>query len=235
MGSDRVVVVGAAGFGRECLDVLEAMASKGAHIDVLGVVDDSPSIANLERLRAREVAYLGTVDEWLNSGSSAGVSYVLGIGSPPIRRRLVARLEGRGFQAFNAIHPSATFGANTTLERGVVVCSGAVVSNNVKLGRHVHLNPNATVGHDAVLKEFVSVNPGAIVSGEVLLEQEVLVGAGATVLQGLTVGRGATVGAAALVTKAVPPGVVVKGVPGVWTGSVWSQSKRSTHENGTSS
>lgn len=232
MGSDRVVVVGAAGFGRECLDVLDAMASKGADIDVLGVVDDALSIANLERLRARQVSYLGTVDDWLNSGSSAGVSYVLGIGSPPIRRRLVARLEDLGYQAFTAVHPSATFGANTTLERGVVVCSGAVLSNNVRLGRHVHINPNATVGHDAVLKDFVSVNPGAIVSGEVLLEKEVLVGAGATVLQGLEVGRGATVGAAALVTKSVPPGVVVKGVPGVWPGAVRIEGKRDTDENG---
>ena len=43
-----------------------------------------------------------------------------------------------------------------------------------------------------------------------------LIGAAATVLQQLTVGRDAIIGAGAVVTKAVPDGVVVTGVPGVW-------------------
>ena len=38
--NDRVVVIGASGFGRECLDVLDAMIAAGSPVDVLGVVDD---------------------------------------------------------------------------------------------------------------------------------------------------------------------------------------------------
>lgn len=215
VGVEKVVVVGAAGFGRECLDVLEAMAAAGARLDVLGVVDDAPSKTNLERLAGRRIAYLGTLNEWLRRGG-AGERFVLGIGSPSIRRRIVIQVEGHGRRPFAAIHPSATFGARTTLEDGVVVCAGAVVSNNVRLGRYVHINPNVTIGHDSVLGEFVSVNPGATVSGDAVLGEEVLVGAGAIVLQGLAVGPRTTIGAAALVTKTVPSDVVVKGVPGVW-------------------
>ena len=37
---ERVVVVGASGFGRECLDVLEAMAAAGSPVEVAGVVAD---------------------------------------------------------------------------------------------------------------------------------------------------------------------------------------------------
>ncbi len=211
----HVVVIGASGFGRECLDVLDAMVAAGADLTVLGVVDDAIAEANRERLAARGVPFLGTRAAWLPTDPRS-VSYVLGIGSPGVRRRLVAELDAAGLRAFTAIHPSATFGAQVVLDEGVVVCAGAAVSNNVRLGRHVHVNPNATIGHDADLRDFVSINPAAVISGEVVVGEATLVGAAATVLQGLTVGEWTVIGAGAVVTKNVPGDVVVTGVPGRW-------------------
>lgn len=213
--AERVVMVGASGFGREALDVLEAMQAAGAAVDVLGVIDDRPSPENLQRLAERGVAYLGTITDWL-ADEPAAAAYVLGIGSPTVRRVLVEKLDAHGCRPFTAIHPGASIGSRATIGPGVVICAGAVISTNVRLARHVHVNPNATVGHDAVLGEFCSLNPGSVISGEVTIEPGVLVGASATVLQQLTVGADTTVGAAALVTKDVPSGVVVKGVPGAW-------------------
>ncbi|MCA0321957.1 MAG: acetyltransferase [Actinobacteria bacterium] len=229
VGLERVVVVGASGFGRECLDVLEAMAASGSPVEVVGVVDDGPSELNMERLAARGVAYLGTVDEWL-AGDAVTRRYVLGIGSPAVRRRLAARLEGTGARPFTAIHPSAVIGSEVEMGEGPVVCAGAVVSTNVRLGCHVHVNPSATIGHDAMLGDFVSVNPGAVISGEVVIGAETLVGAAATLLQGLSVGEGTIVGAGALVTKCVPAGVTVKGLPGKWALSFSSEKKLETLE-----
>jgi carbonic anhydrase/acetyltransferase-like protein (isoleucine patch superfamily) len=83
--------------------------------------------------------------------------------------------------------------------------------------RHIHVNPNATIGHDSILESFVSINPAATVSGDVHVRSRTLIGAGAIVLQGLSIGADATVGAGAVVTRSVPDGVVVKGVPGVWS------------------
>ena len=211
----RVVVVGGSGFGREALDVLDAMVAAGADLDILGVVDDAINHVNHQRLLDRGVASLGTRAEWL-AGAPGEVSYVLGVGSPGVRRRLVAEMDAAGHRPFAAVHPSATFGARTTLAEGVVVCAGAAVSNNVRLGRHVHVNPNATIGHDADLHDFVSINPAAVISGEVVVATGTLVGAAATILQGLTVGEHVVVGAGAVVTRNVPSYVVVKGVPGRW-------------------
>lgn len=213
---ERVVVVGASGFGREALDVLEAMRGAGADLEIVGVVDDGISELNHQRLADRGVAFLGTLDEWLAT-STDDQKFVLGIGNPKVRRRLVEKLDSHGFEAFTAVHPTAVIGSRHNFGEGVVVCSGAVISTNVSLGRHVHVNPSVTIGHDTVVQEFASVNPAAVLSGEVLIDTEALVGASATVLQQLTVGRGTTVGAGALVTKNVPPNVVVKGVPGVWS------------------
>lgn len=214
MSTEQVVVVGASGFGRECLDVLDAMIRAGHDLTIVGVADDAPSEVNLERLAARDVAYLGTVAD-LPAGE-AEWRFVIGIGSPSVRRRIAMLLEDAGRAPFTAVHPSTTVGARPVIGEGSVICAGVTVSTNVRLGRHVHLNPNATIGHDAVLGDFVSVNPAAVVSGEVRLGEGTLVGAGAIVLQNLTVGEDTLIGAGAVVTKDVPANVVVKGVPGRW-------------------
>lgn len=213
--STGIVVIGAAGFGRESLDVLEAMIVAGADIEIAGVVDDALAEVNGARLEERGVRFLGTRAQWLAT-SPKNLRYVLGIGHPGVRRRLVGELDAAGIEPFTAVHPSATFGANTTLAEGVVVCAGAAISNNVRLGRHVHVNPHVTIGHDSILHDFSSINPAAVISGEVVVRSEVLVGAAATILQQLEVGERTTVGAGSLVTKNVPSDVIVKGVPGRW-------------------
>lgn len=209
---ERIVVIGAGGFGRETLDIIEAMVAAGEALHLLGVVDAGPRQVELERLSERGVVYLGTEEEWL-PGISGDERFVVAIGSPAVRETVARRLTAAGLRTITLIHPRAVIGSQARIGDGVVIASGVQVSTNVTLGDHVHLNPASVIGHDATLADFVSVNPGAIVSGEVTVERGVLVGAGAVVLQGLTVGGGATIGAAACVTRDVVAGTVVKGVP----------------------
>ena len=214
--SRPLVVVGASGFGRESLDVVAAhnAARPDAAFEVLGVLDDGPSEDNLARLAGRDVPYLGGIDDFL--AGHEPIAYLLAIGSPKIRELLVAGFDNAGWRAASVVHPSASMGTMTVWADGVVVCGGAQVSTNVRLGRHVHINPNATIGHDSILESFVSINPAATISGDVHVRSRTLIGAGAIVLQGLSIGADTTVGAGAVVTRTVPDGVVVKGVPGVW-------------------
>jgi sugar O-acyltransferase (sialic acid O-acetyltransferase NeuD family) len=211
--AEPLVVVGAGGFGREVVDVIEAInaASDQPAWDLLGIVDDAPAEVNLQRLRSRNLEYLGSVADYLGSGPAA--PYVVGVGTPGARRRIVERMASAGLKAATLLHPQATVGSDVVIGDGTIMCAGARVTTNVRLGCHVHINPNATVGHDTTLGDFVSLNPGASVSGDCVIESDVLIGVAGVILNGLTVGSGATVGGAACVVRNVAAGAVVKGVP----------------------
>ncbi|QYM65216.1 MULTISPECIES: acetyltransferase [unclassified Microbacterium] len=164
--SERIIVIGAGGFGRETLDIVEALVAAGRDIDLVGVVDSGPSELDLGRLAERGIVYLGTEETWLPE-SSGDEHFVVAIGAPAVREIVVRRLSDAGLRAATLIHPRAVIGSRAQIGEGVVVASGVQVSTNVTLGDHVHLNPASVIGHDAALSDFVSVNPGAIVSGNV--------------------------------------------------------------------
>jgi sugar O-acyltransferase (sialic acid O-acetyltransferase NeuD family) len=211
--AEPVVIIGAGGFGRETVDVIEAInaTAAGPPWDLIGVVDDTPSQTNLDRLAARGIAYLGTTSRLVSD--VARPHYVVGIGSPGVRRTIVERLDAAGFSAATLVHPDASLGSCVEVGEGSVVMAGARMTTNISVGRHVHLNPNVTIGHDTILEDFVSMNPASSVSGECLVRTGALIGVGAVVLNQRTVGPGALVGASACVVRDVEAASTVKGVP----------------------
>lgn len=209
--TDKLVVVGAGGFGREVLDVVDAVNGPQLRWEILGVVDDHPSDENRQLLAQRDVLFLGTVEEFAANGDRC--FYVVGIGSPAVRREIASRMDEAGNLAATLVHPSVTTGFGVVVGSGSVLCAGVRITTNVRIGCHVHVNPNATVGHDTTIGDFVSLNPSVSISGDCVIEDEVLVGVGGVVLNQITVRRRATVGGSACVVREVPEGAVVKGVP----------------------
>jgi acetyltransferase-like isoleucine patch superfamily enzyme len=82
---------------------------------------------------------------------------------------------------------------------GITIGDGALIGHNVVL---------ATLNHDINPNKRGTMHPAPIVIGN-----NVWIGANATVVPGVNIGDGAIVAAGAVVTRDVPPKVIVGGVP----------------------
>ena len=98
------------------------------------------------------------------------------------------------------IHPGAKVGRRFFIDHGM----GIVIGETAEIGDDVTLYQGVTLGG-------TSWNKG---KRHPTLENGVVVGAGAKVLGPFTVGAGAKVGSNAVVTKPVPAGATVVGIPG---------------------
>lgn len=208
--TDAIVIVGCGGFGREVHDVIDAINAEKPTWHLIGYVDDSPTEENRSLVERRGSRVLGGVADLATMDPAHAV---IGIGSGAVRHSIDDRLKAMGWASATLIHPAATCGAEVSIGDGSVVCAGARLTTNIRLGRHVHININSTVGHDSILHDYVTVNPLVAISGGVQVGSETMLGTHSAVLQNLSIGARAIVGAASCVVKPVPDHTTVKGVP----------------------
>lgn len=210
--TQQFVVIGAGGFGREVLDliddaILDTRIEGPDRFEVIGVLADPAP--NMEKLDPYKVEYLGTPSRLHDMPESVG--YVIAIGSPSAKRRIDAEFRHRPSPVL--VHPSVHSAREIEWGPGTIVCANASITNHIRLGRHVHVNLNCTIGHDAVLGDYVTLSPLVGISGNVTIEDGAFFGTGATVNPGLTIGRDAVIGASAGVIRDIPAGVTAVGVP----------------------
>lgn len=113
------------------------------------------------------------------------------------------------------IREHVAIGDNAVIMMGAVINIGAVIGDATMIDMGVVLGGRATVG------KHCHIGAGTVLAGvvepasaqPVVIEDNVLIGANAVVLEGIRVGAGAVVAAGAVVTRDVPAGAVVGGVP----------------------
>lgn len=206
----KLLIIGAGGSGREVAwlarDVL------GAEVDLIfGVepewiiaptIDDVP-VVSFDNLSHRDATH-----------------YVIAIGDIPTRRRLAAVCDSLGLHPITLIHPGVVHSSRVEVGPGSIVCAGAIITTNIRIGCHVHINIGCTLSHDVSIGDFSTLSPGVRLSGHVHVADGVFIGTGANTINGtiacpLEIGSGATVAAGACVTRPVPPGAMVAGIPAI--------------------
>lgn len=148
-----------------------------------------------------------------HSPALAGFAVAIGGDRGCDRLDIAATLEGWGLSPLTLVHARAWVADTVGLGAGCQVLAMAAVSEETVLGRQCIVNTGASVDHECVLGDGVHVMPGATIAGLVAIGDGATIGSGATVLPRLSIGAGAFVGAGAVVSRDVPPGAVVTGVP----------------------
>ena len=135
----------------------------------------------------------------------------------------------------NFIAPDAELGKNVRIWHFAYVGSRTKIGDNVKIGSLAHVDYDVRIGSGTMVEgsvyippmsrigKNVFIGPAAVLTNDpyppskrmigVTIEDGAVIGARAVIRAGVKVGKGSVVAMGAVVTKDVPPGKVVMGVP----------------------
>ncbi len=141
----------------------------------------------------------------------------------------------RSAKPVNFVAPDAKLGRNVRIWNFTYVGSGTVIGDNVKIGSLAHIDYKVRIGSNTKIEgsvyipplsrigKNVFIGPGAVLTNDpyppskkwvgVTIEDGAVIGGGAVIRAGVKVGRNSVVAMGAVVTKDVPPGKIVMGVP----------------------
>jgi len=207
MKKNKVLIYGSGGFGREV-----AWLAHDADYDVLAFIDDDSSRWGQQINGIPVVSIEEAAQKYID------VPVTIAIAHPSTRKTIYEKVKEKGFNFVNLIHPRTEKSEFVEIGKGCTITAGNIITVNVKIKNFVHINPGCTIGHDVIIHDFATLTPGVHVAGWVFIHEGAFIGTGAVIINGtpdapLEIGSYAVVGAGAVVTRSVPPGITVVGVP----------------------
>ncbi len=112
-----------------------------------------------------------------------------------------------------SIGANSLIGPFVEIQRGVCIGAECKIESHSFIPTGVTIGARVFVGHGVTMvNDLYPIIGGVYEQRATVIEDDVSIGSGATLLP-VRIGRGAIVGAGAIVTRDVPPGVIVVGCP----------------------
>jgi sugar O-acyltransferase (sialic acid O-acetyltransferase NeuD family) len=188
MNAVSLLLIGAGGHARSCIDVIERTGC----YRIVGVV------ARQEEIGSELFGYpvIGGDDDLveLRGRADAALVTVGQIASPETRIRLFDLLGQAGYDLPPVVSPTAYVSTHAAIGAGTIVMHGAVVNAGAVIGRNCIINSQALVEHDARVGDHCHVSTHAVVNGDACLGEGTFLGSGACVREAVTLGRRCVIG-----------------------------------------
>jgi len=202
--SDRLVIVGAGGYGSVLAETAELM---GRWKSIVFFDDHKPAGAKVHNWEV-----IGTLADLLDRSDQYS-DCVVAIGKNSLRLSISNRLLDRKLNLVSIIHPTAIVSPNCKIERGCTVLAGAVVNIGSHIGMASIVNNAATVNHDCKISPGVHVGPNVGLGGNVSIGTGSWIGIGASVKHRIHIGHNVIVGCGAVVVSHIKDDCTAVGVP----------------------
>src|SRR4051794_15806133 len=105
-------------------------------------------------------------EEQLDELLQRGVNYLIcAFSDNRARLRVAAAARARGCTLASAIHPATIIARGVSIGAGTVICAGAVVNTEARLGENVVVATSASVEHECAIEDGAWINTGVRLGG----------------------------------------------------------------------
>ena len=193
----KIAIIGAGGFGREVVCLINAINEKNEEWDFIGFFDDVKNIGYENEYGK----VLGRIKD-LNSYPES-LAVVVAIAKPSAIEVIVKSIKSSNIYFPNLIAPNVIFfyKNNISLGRGNMISFGCSISCNVHIGNFNILNCCILVGHDTKIGDYNAIMPSTNISGNVTMGERNFLGVSSVILEKLTIGNDTTIGANSLIFR----------------------------------
>ena len=188
MSKPSLVLIGAGGHARACIDVIEHLGT----LEIAGLIGTAEELHH-ECMGYRVIATDSDLPKLAKQYQYALVT-IGQIKSPLIRQSLYRQALTSGFKLPAIISPAAHVSRHALVGDGTIVMHGAIVNAGAKVGSNCIVNSNSLIEHDATVGDHCHISTGAIVNGAANIGFGSFVGSGSIIKQGVTLGSNCVVG-----------------------------------------
>ncbi len=189
----NLLVLGAGGHARACIDVIE----QEGKFQIAGLVGSGEEIGT----KVSGYPVLGTDSDLPELGRKYQFAFLaLGqIKSPDPRVSLYETARKIGFHFPAIVSPSAYISRNARIGDGTIVMHGAIVNAGASIGHICTINSRALIEHDCTLESCCHISTGAILNGGVKIGAGTFIGSGTVIKEGLNIGERCVIGMGSVV------------------------------------
>lgn len=205
MKRNSLILIGAGGHARSCIEVIE----QEGKFDITGIVGLEGEVG----VHVNGYEVIATDKDLSNlTGKAQFALIALGqIFSPESRVNLFQLAMKAGFEFPSVVSPLAYVSSSTQLGEGTIVMHGAIINAGVKVGSNCIINSKALLEHDTQVFDNCHISTGVILNGGVIVEEGCFIGSGTIVKEGVTIGKRSLVGMGSLMRADLIPNSVFSG------------------------
>lgn len=201
--SKKISIIGAGGHAKVIIDIINELGN----YDIVGIFDDNRTD------KFCNIPIIGKILEINQINQNISIdNYIIAIGNDKIRKQIYEKYLNLNWAIL--IHPKTVISKNVSLGIGTVVCAGAVIQTEVKVGKHCIINTNSNIDHESIISDFCSVCPGVTICGQVKIGECSFIGASSVIIQNKVIGKNCIIGAGSVIIKNVLDNMKVVGNPG---------------------
>ena len=188
MTKPSLILIGAGGHTRACIDVVEEQGDfqiaglvglpEECHTKLMGyqVIGGDSDLSELAKIYKYALVTTGQILSAEN------------------RIRLFQRATDAGFKLPVIVAPTAHVSRHARLGIGSIVMHGSVVNAGVTVGNNCIVNTNSLLEHDVIIGDHCHISTGAIVNGSAVVNSGTFIGSASVVKEGVEIGKGCLVG-----------------------------------------